>query len=411
MNNSILSLRNLTKTYPGVIALNDVSLDFRPGEVHALLGENGAGKSTLIKVIAGAIEPDSGTLDFGDGNVMHSLNPRQAKALGVEAIFQEFNLVDALSAAENICLGEKSGRFVNFRWMEDRARKIFDEFGIDIDPRAEVMTLPTSKQQIVEIAKAVSKNARILIMDEPTAPLSMVDVEHLFRMIRLLKERGITIIYISHRMDELFAITDRVTVMRDGRYIATLDTKATDRTELINLMVGPGTQGESNPRRRGPRGLPLLEVRHLTGNGDQDISFQVHRGEILGIAGLVGAGRTELVRMIYGADCKQSGVVVVDGKATAIRSPKEAIRNGIGLIPEDRKLHGCLLTISIHDNISLSCLPRLSKLGVIGKKKEKALVDKYVGILKIKTPSVRQLVGNLSGGNQQKVVMAKTLAT
>jgi ribose transport system ATP-binding protein len=405
----VLSLRNITKHYPGVVALNDVSLDFRPGEVHALLGENGAGKSTLIKIIAGAVQPDGGEVVVGD-TPFPRLTPHLARAQGIEVIYQEFNLMPSLSAAENIGLGEKTGRFVSRKLMEARAQDLFDQFEVDIDPKTLVRDLPTSRQQIVEIAKAVSKKAKILIMDEPSAPLSMTEVEHLFKIIRRFRDQGVTIVYISHRIDELFAISDRVTVLRDGRYVATRETGATTRAELIGLMVGRELK-ETYPVRHVVPGAPVLELRKVTGNGDADISFHLRAGEVLGVAGLVGAGRTELAKVLFGAAKLESGEILVGGKPVKISSPRDAIRAGIGLIPENRKEEGCFLGMSVAWNISFANLRRLSTGLVVRRPAEKALAVRFHDLLKIKTPNLGQLVKNLSGGNQQKVVIAKTLAT
>ncbi|MDR1174113.1 MAG: sugar ABC transporter ATP-binding protein [Treponema sp.] len=409
MNETILSLAGLTKVYPGVIALKDFSLDFRPGEVHALLGENGAGKSTLIKIIAGAIEPDAGSIKIGTESYSR-LTPHEARRLGIEVIYQEFNLMPSLSAAENIYFGEKTGRFVSQRAMEIKAQTIFDDFEIDIDPRSPVRDLPASRQQIVEIAKAVSRNAGILIMDEPTAPLSMSEVEHLFRLIRKFRERGTTIIYISHRIDELFTISDYVTVMRDGQLVTTLETARTSRQELISLMVGRELK-ETYPERSRSPGKTVFELRGVTGNGDRDISFRLHEGEILGMAGLVGAGRTELAKVIAGAAGLETGEILLDGRPVTIRSPRDALRYGIGLIPENRKEEGCFLNMDIAWNISFANLPRISKGFLVQKNKERILAESFKDLMRIKTPTLMQKVKLLSGGNQQKVVLSKVLAT
>ena len=408
MSDIVLSLRGLTKIYPGVRALNDFSLDFRAGEVHALLGENGAGKSTLIKMVAGAVEPSSGTIVVG-GEERTRLHPLEAKALGIEVIYQEFNLMPSLSAAENICFGALPRGLVDHRAMERRAKALFDDFGVDIDPASLVRDLPASQQQIVEIAKAVSRKARILIMDEPTAPLSIAEVEHLFRLIRRFKEAGTAVIYISHRIDELFEIADRVTVMRDGAFVKTLETASTSRGELIGLMVGRELQ-QSYPPRPSSFGEPVLELRGVTGNGDHDISLSLRSGEILGIAGLVGAGRTELAKVIIGAARLDGGEIRLRGKPVAIRSPRDALRHGIGLIPENRKEEGCFLEMDVGWNISFAGLGMLSKGPLVAIRKERALAERYRDRMRIKTPSLGQKVKLLSGGNQQKVVLSKTLA-
>ncbi len=406
----VLSLKDLTKQYPGVLALDRVSLDFVQGEVHALLGENGAGKSTLIKVIAGAIEPDGGSIRL-DGLEYARMNPHLARSLGVEVIYQEFNLVPSMSVAENIFLGDKTGKgiLVDRKAMVQRAQEVFRQFAIDIDPYALVRDLPSAKQQIVEIAKAVSKNVRILIMDEPTAPLTVNEVESMFEIVRQLKTRGVTILYISHRLEEIFRIADKVSVLRDGRYIATRRTEETNRKELISLMVGRELK-ESYPARLAVPGAVALEVRGLTGNGDVDISFQVRKGEILGLSGLVGAGRTELARVIFGAEPAERGDILLEGRPVQIRSPQDAIALGIGLIPEDRKHQGAFLDMDVKWNISFSQVRTLSRYAVVDSHREAALAEKYRDLLRIKTPSLGQQVKHLSGGNQQKVVLAKSLA-
>lgn len=410
MKKKVLSLKNIRKEFGGVIALDDFSIDFYAGEVHALLGENGAGKSTLIKIIAGAIAPDGGTIEFTDGIIHSALDPFMAKKYGVEVVYQEFNLVNCLSVAENICFGERHGKFVDYQYMNKVAQKAFELFEVDIDPSEYVYELPSSKQQIVEISKAIFRNAKILILDEPSAPLTNAEVEKMFKAVRQLKEEGVCIIYITHRMEELFQIADKVTIMRDGKYIATVSTENTSREELVKYMVGRELK-ECFPQRSIPSEEVVLKVENMSGNGFENVSFELHKGEILGVAGLVGAGRSELARAIYGADKKRSGKVYVKGKLLNISSPNKAINYGVGMIPEDRKRHGCLLTRSVLTNVSLSVLKKISRLGFVNKKKEKAIVEKYVRELNIKTPSLEQNVGNLSGGNQQKVVLAKVLAT
>ena len=408
MPGTILSIRNLTKTYPGVIALNDFSMDFERGEIHALLGENGAGKSTLIKIISGAIEPDSGKIIF-EGLEFSKMTPAHSRAMGVEVIYQEFSLVEPLSVAQNIFLGAGEGLLADHVEIKKKAAQIFHEMAVDIDPSAQVRTLSPAKKQLVEIAKAISRNARILIMDEPTAPLSASEVETMFDIVARLKQKGVTVIYISHRIEELFRISDRVTVMRDGRYVDTLVTAKTSRKELIALEVGRELK-EYYPRRSGNLADIALEVRNISGNGVENISFSVRKGEILGIAGLVGSGRTEMAHVIYGAVPKDHGEIYIDGQKVEIHSPDEAIRHGIGLIPEDRKYHGCILNADIRFNTSLSIFNKLARWLVIDMKKFEQTASYYTDKLNIRTPSTRQRVRNLSGGNQQKVVLAKTLA-
>ena len=406
----VLSLENITKKYPGVLALNNVSLDFLEGEVHALLGENGAGKSTLIKVIAGAIDPDGGVIHVNEREYM-KMTPRLSRSLGIEVIYQEFNLVPTMSVAENIFLGDRieNSRLVDFKAMKSKAREIFKLFNVNIDPDVFVQDLSPAQQQIVEIAKAVSKNVKILIMDEPSAPLSVSEVEHMFEIIRQLKQKGVTVIYISHRLEEVFRIADRVSVMRDGQYVTTKLTQDTSRKELISLMVGRELK-ESYPPRSNPPGEIVLEVKNLSGNGDKDISFSVRKGEILGISGLVGAGRTELAMLLFGAAPIESGEIWVDGKHVQIHSPLDAIQHGISLLSEDRKGKGLFLEMAVGWNISFPIIRRLSKYGIVDTKTEKEVAEKYKQRIDIKTPSLEQRVINLSGGNQQKVVLAKCLA-
>lgn len=409
-SNVVLSLKDITKKYPGVLALDRVSLDFLPGEVQALLGENGAGKSTLIKAIAGAIDLDGGIITV-NGQDYPKMTPHLSRSLGIEVIYQEFNLVPTMSVAENIYLGDRTGRspLVDFGTMKSKAREIFKLFNVDINPDAMVRDLPPAKQQIVEIAKAVSKNVKILIMDEPSAPLSVSEVEHMFEIIRHLKQRGVTVIYISHRLEEVFRISDRVTVMRDGRYVATKLTNDTNRKELISLMVGRELK-ESYPSRLNPPGEIALEVKNLSGNGDKNISFSVRQGEILGISGLVGAGRTELAMLLFGAVPIDGGEIWVDGKPVQIQSPQAAIQQGIGLLTEDRKGQGLFLEMGVGWNISFPIIRRLSHYGIVDTQREIEVAEKYKQRINIKTPSLMQRVINLSGGNQQKVVLAKSLA-
>ena len=406
----VLSLKDITKRYPGVLALNRVSLDLIEGEVHALLGENGAGKSTLIKAVAGAIDLDGGIIHIGVQD-HKQMTPHLSRSLGIEVIYQEFNLVPTMSVAENVFLGDRIGKSlrVDFKTMKSKTKEIFKLFNVDIDPDALVQDLSPAKQQIVEIAKAVSKNVKILIMDEPSAPLSVSEVECMFDIIRQLKQKGVTVIYISHRLEEVFKISDRVTVMRDGRYVATKITKDTNRKELINLMVGRELT-EVYPSRTIVPTETAIEIRNLSGNGDKDISFSVKKGEILGLSGLVGSGRTELAMLLCGAVPHQGGEIWVNGKPIKIKSPADAIKSKIGLLPEDRKAHGLFLEMGVKWNICFPIIKGISKNGVVNQKKEEQTARKYKEQLDIKTPSLEQQIKNLSGGNQQKVVLAKSLA-
>ena len=395
---NVLELKNITKVYPGVVALDRVSMSFLPGEIHSIMGENGAGKSTMIKIIAGAIPATEGSVVIG-GTEYKKLTPALAKENGIGVIYQEFNLVPSLSIAENIFLGDKTGNTVmpDFKYMHRRAGEILESFGMHIDTHVMVGELTTAQQQLVEIAKAVSKNCKVLIMDEPSASIAMAEVENMFGLVRRLKA------------DEVFEISDRVSVLRDGKYVDTKRIDEVSRQDLINMMVGRELK-ESFPKRDVKIGEPVLEVRDLCGNGDFHLNFTLHKGEILGVGGLVGAGRTEMAKMIYGDVKPDSGKIIVKGKEYHFRDTSEAIDAGIGLIPEDRKKEGAFLGYSIQWNIPSMSLKRISKGTVIDKKEANRLANMYVERLQIKTPSVLQEVKNLSGGNQQKVVVAKVLA-
>lgn len=412
-NNIVLKMEKICKYYPGVTALDHVDFELRKGEVHALLGENGAGKSTLCKIIAGAQPMDDGSFCL-DGEQIRTLTPQSAKDKGVSMIYQEFNLVPYLKVYENMFLGKEieRGIYADKRAMIRKTREVFERFHIEIDPNSRISDLSNAYKQQVEIAKAVLENAKVLIMDEPTAPLGNREVENLFEMIRTLKSEGVSIIYISHRLEELFEISDRITVMRDGQYIETLNTKDTNKSALVKLMVGRDLS-EDYPQRSTPIGEEVLRVEHLSTVETKlhDVSFTLHKGEILGFAGLVGAGRTEVMRALFGADHRSSGTVYVGGKQVEILRPIDAIHHGIALIPEDRKGSGVSLTLSIRENISLVMLHTLQSFLRISRKKERTLVDSYMNALAVKAPSMEQLTKNLSGGNQQKVVVAKWLAT
>ncbi len=412
MNEIIVSMENITKSFPGVKALDNVQFELRSGEVMALLGENGAGKSTLMKILSGVYTRDSGTMKIF-GKEYGDLTPKQAQAAGVAIIHQELNMCRHLSVTENIFLGrEKSNGFVLSNGeMEKEAKRILDELKIDLDPGQVVGELPVSKQQMVEIAKALSTNARILIMDEPTSALTAREIEDLFRIIRDLKAKGCGIVYISHRLEELQHIVDRVTIMRDGQYITTMNFADTNLDEIIASMVGREIK-EKFPRVECKKGKKIMEVRHLNaGRMVRDVSFDLYEGEIVGFAGLMGAGRTETTRAIFGVDPKESGQILLNGKEVQIRKPADAIRAGIVLAPEDRKKDGLCTKLSIRHNIALPNLDLLcNKLGAVDRKKETEMCDEAVENLKIKTPSVEINADNLSGGNQQKVVVGKWLA-
>lgn len=407
---TLLELRGITKRYPGVTALDRVSMKFEQGGIHALVGENGAGKSTLIKIISGAITPSEGSIVF-DGVEYERMSPSVSTLAGIGVIYQEFNLVPSISVAENVFLGQKiGGKYLpDFRQMRQKAESLFHELGIDLDTSLMVRDLSVGKRQLVEIAKAMVRDARLLIMDEPSAAIAQAEVENMLKLVQRLKERGVTILYISHRMNEIFQIADTVTVLRDGKFIDARPIGEVTRKDLIHLMVGRELS-ESYPSRQVSIGEPVLEAEHLTGNGDFDISFALHRGEILGVAGLVGAGRSEMARVIFGTAPMQGGRLRIKGQDVRIRTPRQAIMHGIGLIPEDRKAEGGYMEYSILWNISIMSLPRLSSLSVIRRMQETELSRKYADRLRIKTPSYEQLLKNLSGGNQQKVILAKVLA-
>ena len=405
----MLKLEHISKTYPGVKALKDVSLEFLDGEVHALLGENGAGKSTLIKIIAGAIQPDEGASICFDGKTYSSMTPKLSAKSGVAVIYQDINLVTPMTVAENIFMGRKMGNWYSKKRLNRLAQEILDEYELDLDPAMKVARLSPANQQMVEIARAISNDAKMIIMDEPTAPLAANEVETLFGIIGKLKAKGVTVIYISHRMEEVFRITERVSVLRDGTYITTIRTSDTNRQELVRLMVGRELN-ESFPQRSTSRKEVLLEARELTGNSVEHISFRLHRGEILGFAGLVGSGRSETMELVAGAKKMTSGQLLINEKPVSIKSPADAIRHGIALIPEDRKEQGVILFNTVQFNTSLSSLDKITRAGFIDGHKNTGLAEKYVQDLSIKVPSVKQMVVNLSGGNQQKVVLAKALA-
>lgn len=412
MNEVIVSMENICKTFPGVKALDHVNFELRSGEVMALLGENGAGKSTLMKVLSGVYTRDDGSLKIF-GKEYGDLTPIQAQEVGVAIIHQELNMCRHLSVAENMFLGrEISGRFaLNNTKMEQEAKRILDDLKIDIDPKETVGELPVSKQQMVEIAKALSINAKILIMDEPTSSLTAREIEDLFRIIRKLKSEGKGIVYISHRLEELQHIVDRVTIMRDGQYITSMNFGDVSMEQIISYMVGREIK-EKFPRVECRKGKKVFEVKHLNaGRMVRDINFTVYEGEIVGFAGLMGAGRTETTRAIFGVDPKESGEIYVDDKKVEIKCPMDAIRNGVVLAPEDRKKDGLCTKLSIRHNLTLPNLDIVcNKLGVVNGRKEDALCEKAVADLKIKTPDVEVDSGNLSGGNQQKVVVGKWLA-
>jgi ribose transport system ATP-binding protein len=431
MTTPVLEMRHVSKAFPGVQALDDARLDVMPGEVHCLVGENGAGKSTLMKILAGAQPMDSGEILL-HGTPVAITSPQQAQRLGISMIYQEFNLSPHLSVAENIYLGRAPhvGPLPVINWWRTyrEAEKLLARIGVNLDVRRPVSSLSVAQQQMVEIAKALAFDARIIVMDEPSATLTGHELRALFDLIRTLKDHGVGIVYISHRLEELFEIGDRVTVMRDGKFAGQLDLRslthgphasnrdalvAETRNDIIRLMVARNLDGGLFPKATFERGEEVLRVEGLWRHGlFQDIHFNVHRGEIVGITGLVGAGRTEVARAIFGADPLDAGTIYVDGKPVQVNSPRDAIRHGIGLLTEDRKGQGLVLDMTLRENASLANLTALLFGGFLLRKgAERRMARDYVRDLEIRTPGIETAVRTLSGGNQQKVVLAKWLFT
>jgi len=405
-----MELSGISKSFPGVKALDDVQFNLQAGEVHALLGENGAGKSTLMKIISGIYQRDSGRYCL-DGEEIGELTPKTAQALGIAIIHQELNMCTDLTVAENMFLGREAHfhGVVKQPEMNRQAKAILDELKIDLDPTTVVKKLPVSKQQMVEIAKALSTKARILIMDEPTSALTEREIVELFRIIRDLKQQGCAIIYISHRLEELKEITDRVSIFRDGRYVATRNYNETTLDEIISMMIGREIK-EKFPHLVVAKGAKLLEVSNLSSGMVKNVSFDLFAGEIIGLSGLMGAGRTELVRALFGADPIDAGQITLNGEPITIRHPQDAISHGIVLGPEDRKKQGLCTELSIRENVGLANLDTVcNRWGVVRNRVEKDLTQRAIKDLRIKTPSGEQTAKNLSGGNQQKVVLGKWL--
>lgn len=417
----VLRAHGICKTFPGVKALDNAQITVRFGRLVALLGENGAGKSTLMNILAGVFPPDAGRIELG-GEPVSFRNPREAQLAGISIIFQELNLVQQLSVAENIFLGREPRNrlgLIDYRTMCDDARRLLKTLELDIDPRTKVSRLRVGAQQVVEIAKALSFDARVLIMDEPTSAISEHEIQTLFRLIRQLKQRGMGIIYITHKLDELAHIADDITVMRDGRFVDSRPYHGTSHDDIIRMMVGRD-RSDDFAKAAASGGAAVLQVRglslrHPQRPGDyvlRDVSFEVAQGEVVGIFGLMGAGRTELLQTIFGLHPRMSaGTVTVDEKTCRIRSPLAAIHAGIALAPEDRKAEGLVLPMSVAANISLASLDRATQLGWLRLSRERGMASEYRDRLAVKTPSLGTTVRNLSGGNQQKVVLAKWLAT
>lgn len=407
----ILIMRNITKKFPGVTALKNVTFTCKTAEVHALMGENGAGKSTLIKLLNGISHPTSGEIFF-KGEPFKPVTPQEAQHAGIAIIYQELNLVSNMNAVENIFLGREIIRngIIMFPAMKRKAKEILASLDVVIDLDTPIQNLSVAQQQMVEIAKALSMDASLIVMDEPTASLTTHEIESLYNTMRTLKKKGVTMIYISHHLDEIFEIADRVTVLKDGECMGTRDVNNIDEQTLIKMMVGR-TLEEIYPPKSEKAGERIMEIRNLTRKGVLDnISLDIYKGEILGIAGLVGSGRTELARAIFGADRLDTGVISINNKEISIKKPMDAMKNGIGFVTEDRKGQGLMLELTVKQNITMALLKRLTRLKFIDGKREKDIVTHYIASLKINTPSMDAKVINLSGGNQQKVVLAKWLA-
>lgn len=413
MGKSILRMKGITKQFPGVLALDGVDLELREGEILALVGENGAGKSTLLKILSGAYTKDSGEVEL-DGRIIEKYTPHEAIHMGISIIYQELDNYKTLSVAENILVNNlpqkpKTGR-IDWTQTYKKAQEALDCITNEIDATEPMSALSAAKQQLVEIAKAMNRNMRVLVMDEPTSALNRVETEQLLKLIQEISRKGVGVIYISHRMDEIFAISNRIQVMRDGKSVALLETAETSQEEVIRHMVGR-TLDEMYPHTQLERGEAILEVKSLTAGKAKDVSFTLHKGEILGFFGLMGAGRTDVARALFGDLLLRQGGVYLRGEKTVYNSPEGAIKNGIAYVPSERKLEGLMLIHPIKFNISVSVINRLMRRLKLNTGEEDAIAEKWIRALKIRTPGVKTVVGSLSGGNQQKVVIAKWLET
>ena len=412
MGEVILSMKDIDKSFPGVHALDHANLEVRAGEVHALVGENGAGKSTLMKVLTGIYTRDSGTVVY-EGKEVEFHSPKEAQDAGIVIVHQELNMMNHLTVAQNIFIGREymKGKLIDDAKMNEETAKLFKQMEVDIDPAEKMGNLTVGKQQMCEIAKAISHQAKIIIFDEPSSALTDAEIDELFKIIRDLREKQLGIVYITHRMDEIKVITDRVTVMRDGGYVGTLITDECTKSDIISMMVGRVIYEDPKTKSTvAPDAPVVLKVEHLNaGRMVQDVSFELHKGEILGFAGLMGAGRTETARAIFGADPKDSGDIYVNGEKVEINSPQDAVKLGIGYLSEDRKRYGIVVGKSVSENSTLAHLKNYVKGLFINRRAENEITEQYIERLNTKTPSTDQLVVNLSGGNQQKVVLAKWL--
>ena len=413
MSESILRMTNISKSFAGVHALRGVQLDLRPGEVHALLGENGAGKSTLVKVITGVHQPDTGEIYLNDQRI-HLADPREATQLGISAIYQELSMFPDLSIAENIFVGRRpirKGGLIDWRKMYRESEELLSSLGVHLNLKTKARNLSIAQQQMVEIARALSVNARILIMDEPTSALTLNEVAELFQIVRRLREKGTAIVFISHRLEELFEIADRVTVLRDGAYVDTRSMDGVTQDDLIRMMVGR-TVTDLFPKQDVEAGEVVLRVKNLTRRGAfEDVSFELHKGEILGMAGLIGAGRTEVSQTLFGVTPAHAGTIEIEGQPLRITSPRQAMDYGLALVPEDRQHHGLVPPMDITDNVTLPNLTSFTRAGWLNKKEAQVAAFQAATQLQVKATTVWQKVRELSGGNQQKIVLAKWLST
>jgi ABC-type sugar transport system ATPase subunit len=412
MEKTLLEIKNISKSFPGVKALKDVSLSVKYSQVLALVGENGAGKSTLMKILSGVYNMNAGQILL-EGKPVDLSSPLKSQQLGISIIYQELNLLLNMNIAENIFLGREQkrngvlGEFVDKKMMHKKARELLDRVGLDVDTGTLVGRLSTAQKQMVEVAKSLSFNAKLIIMDEPTSSLTDKETDILFNIIRTLRSQGVSVIFITHRLREIFEIADEVAIMRDGEMIAVKKAGETDENDVISGMVGRSID-DIFYKEKAPIGDVILEVKDLsTRSFLKDISFTLRKGEILGFAGLVGAGRSEVVRAVFGIDRKETGEIYIDGRKTEINNTVDALRNGIGFVPEDRKEQALILPMNVRSNISLAALPAMKKRLFIDRQKEAAVAENYINILQIKTPSDKQIVYNLSGGNQQKIVIGK----
>ena len=422
MTRPLLRMAGISKRFPGVMALDNVDFEVAPGEIHALLGENGAGKSTLLKILSGAQPPDEGTIELAGASVTMA-SPHDAQKLGIVTIYQEFTLAPNMTVGENVFVGREPGRwpFINFRKMASETRALTDRIGLAVSPKTLVRDLAVAEQQMVEIARALSMESQLIVMDEPTSALSSTEVGKLFRIVRDLRARGLSIIFVTHRIEEVMELCDRYTVLRDGRQVGGGAVRETTVDGIIRLMVGREVNALFARRQVTIAGGEVaLRVEGLSRRGNSqdqnatvldDVSLEVRRGEILGVAGLVGAGRTEMARAVFGVDAFDTGRILVDGAPVIIRTPRDAIRNGIGLVPEDRKQQALFLSLAVRPNLSMAAHERISRWRIfIDEKAERALVEDFRKSLNIRMGSQEQIIANLSGGNQQKVVLARWLA-